>query len=279
MNFVTQINCENPTERGLWFIFDKNNVLYFKNRENGEIFFPEIVSPSEIGIETSEPLFLGLVDGKNCWAAEVISDTACIGDCCGAAERNFANTREIYLSIGDELFALTGRALHLKNWNKSWKFCPACGESLEDSKKERVKICVKCKTPYYPVLSPAIIIAITKKDKLLLAHNNMYPNPNRYSVIAGFVESGESLEDTIRREVMEEVSIRVKNIKYFGSQSWPFPNSLMVGFTAEYESGEINVDGTEIGHADWFSPDNFPEIPPYGSISRRLIDDFLKNNS
>jgi NAD+ diphosphatase len=113
----------------------------------------------------------------------------------------------------------------------------------------------------YPRLSPAIIVAVVRGEQILLAHSPRFPE-DFYSVLAGFVEPGETLEDCVRREVFEEVGISVKNIRYFGSQPWPFPDSLMLGFTAEYADGEIKEDGVEISHADWFSPDRLPQLPP-----------------
>ncbi len=168
------------------------------------------------------------------------------------------------------------RALHLINWNNSNIFCGKCGSRLEDKKDETAKICPDCGNIIYPTICPATITAITKDHKILLAHNNNFSN-DIHSVIAGFVEPGEDFEDCVKREIYEEVGIRVKNIKYFGSQPWPFPFSLMTAFTAEYESGDIKVDGIEIGHADWYSKDNLPQIPRKGSISRDLIDNWLEN--
>lgn len=138
--------------------------------------------------------------------------------------------------------------------------CPCCGEI------------------YYPVISPAIIVAVEKDGKLLMGHGANFP-PGRFSVLAGFVEPGESLEECVRREVYEETKIRVKNIKYFGSQPWPFPRSLMLGFNAEWESGEIEVDGLEVTQASWFAPDEIPDVFRGLSISWKLIENFIKNRS
>lgn len=168
------------------------------------------------------------------------------------------------------------KARHLINWNNSNKFCGRCGSKLQAKNDETAKVCSNCGSIIYPTICPATITAVTKGTKILLAHNNGFTN-NTYSVIAGFVETGENFEDCVKREIFEEVGISVKNIKYFGSQPWPFPFSLMVAFTAEYESGDINVDGIEIGHADWFDKDNLPTIPKNGSISRELIDNWLSN--
>jgi NAD+ diphosphatase len=277
MEFKSDIECKDGSERGLWFIFEKDNLLYFKIDDKVKI--PEIISPSEIGIETSEPLYLGKADGVNCWAAKATANKSHLSDCCGSAQFYFDNVRSLFLTIGEDMFALAGRALQLINWYADWVFCPSCAGKLDNSKTERAKVCPRCSKNYYPVISPAIIVAVKKGNKLLLAHNKNYPDKKRVSILAGFVEAGESLEQTVAREIKEEVDITVKNIKYFGSQSWPFPHSLMLGFTAEYESGELTPDGVEIEYADWYSADEFPLIPPHGSISRKLIENFAKNNS
>lgn len=278
MKFVSGIKCSDKNDRGLWFIFSSNKMLYAKDGE--KITVPQLLSPTELGLKTTPPLYLGQADGVSCWTAELLDTDYNIADCSGCPENtDFKNLRELYPVLGEEIFSLAGRALQLNNWNISWQYCPSCGGPLDNSKEERAKVCSKCSKPYYPVISPAIIVAVTKDDRILLARNLRHVSFKRYSILAGFVEPGESLEETVQREVEEEVNIKVKNIKYYASQSWPFPHSLMLGFTAEYNSGEIRVDGVEIGEADWFSADNLPEIPPHGSISRILIDNFVKNNS
>src|SRR5690606_32955256 len=139
---------------------------------------------------------------------------------------------------------LAGRAVQIVDWDRTHQFCGRCGSPMERLDNERAKKCPACGLSNYPRLSPAIIIAVTRRingqNRLLLARNHRFP-PDRYSVIAGFVEPGESLEDCARREVQEEVGIQIQNIRYFGSQAWPFPNSLMLGFTAEYAGGDIVV--------------------------------------
>jgi NAD+ diphosphatase len=138
---------------------------------------------------------------------------------------------------------------------------------------EKAKICHQCGLLSYPRISPAVIVAVVRGDTILLAHNHRFP-PGLFSVIAGFVEPAETLTECVRRETKEEVGIEVRNIRYFGSQSWPFPHSLMVAFTADYARGEITVGENEIGEADWFHAKNLPRIPDRSSISRKLIDWF-----
>ncbi len=164
------------------------------------------------------------------------------------------------------------RAREIAFWRKNHQFCGKCGGKLVDHETECARWCPACNSFFYPVLAPAIIVAITdSQGRLLLAHNAKF-REGLFALISGFVEAGESLEIAVRREIQEEVGIKVKNLGYFGSQSWPYPNSLMMGFTAEYAAGDIVPDGVEITEARFFSADALPEIPPPGSIARRLID-------
>ena len=186
--------------------------------------------------------------------------------------------REVWHRFGHENFLKIGGAWQFANWFRNYKYCSCCGGKLSASQNDFGRICETCGKTFYAPLSPAIIVAITRDGKLLLAHNANFSN-NRFSIIAGFVEPGESLEMTVQREILEEVNIHVKNIKYFGRQPWPFPNSLMLGFTAEWESGEITPDGTEIVNADWYSKQEISDlnIPDGASIARRLINNYLEN--
>lgn len=159
-------------------------------------------------------------------------------------------------------------------WNRRTKFCGACGGINNYDSVEGCKVCPSCGEKSYPFLFPAVIVSVVKNDTILLAHNKNFQG-EMFSVIAGFVDIGESLEEAVQREVFEEVGLKIKNIEYFSSQNWGFTSSLMIGFKAEYESGDICVDGVEIDKAFWFTKDNLPEIPPTLSIARSLIDEFI----
>jgi len=168
------------------------------------------------------------------------------------------------------------RAYHIIQWKRESIFCGSCGNKNQDDEKEVARICPFCKRREYPRISPAIIVLITNDEgKALLAHNKNFTS-GMYSLIAGFNEAGENLENTVEREIFEEVGLKIKDIKYMISQPWPFPNSLMLGFTACHKEGDIKVDGVEIEDAKWFSRDNLPMIPAYGSVSRYLIDLWLE---
>jgi NAD+ diphosphatase len=183
--------------------------------------------------------------------------------------------RAVWQRWGDEIFARAGTAYQYMNWLRHARFCSSCGGSLSPKDEDKGLLCANCGRVIYAPLHPAIIVAVERDGKLLLAHNARMPE-RRYSVLAGFVEPGESLEQAIHREIMEEVGIEVQDVRYFGSQSWPFPCSLMLGFTARWKKGELCPDGVELDDAGWFLPDGFPDIPPSFSISRKLIDDFAR---
>ena len=181
--------------------------------------------------------------------------------------------RELYGELPEDLFAIAARAIQIVGWDRTHQFCGHCATPTIQPPTERAKRCPKCELRQYPRLSPAVIMLVYRGDEILLARAPRFRS-GMYSVLAGFVEPGESLEETVAREVREEVGIEVKNIRYFGSQPWPFPNSLMVGFTAEYASGTLTPEPTEIEAAAWFTKDNLPPIPSKLSIARKLIDWF-----
>jgi len=187
----------------------------------------------------------------------------------------FQDLRSLLGQIEEDEFLIAGRAFQIINWNRMHKFCGKCGTLTEAQQNEFSKKCPNCASVFYPRLSPAVIVAVVRGDEILLAHNKNF-RPNWYSVLAGFIEPGETFEDCVRREVMEEVGIQVKNIRYFASQPWPFPDSIMVGFIADHESGEIIVDGEEIEHAAWYKSDNLPPSPTIATIAGRLIDSVIR---
>ncbi|ALB61309.1 NADH pyrophosphatase [Cronobacter condimenti 1330] len=170
------------------------------------------------------------------------------------------------------LFQLAGRGVQLAEFYRSHKYCGYCGHEMHPSKTEWAMLCGHCRERYYPQIAPCIIVAIRRDDKILLAQHARHRN-GVYTVLAGFVEVGETLEQAVAREVMEESSIRVKNLRYVTSQPWPFPQSLMTAFTAEYDSGEINIDPKELIDAGWYRYDQLPLLPAPGTVARRLIED------
>ena len=186
---------------------------------------------------------------------------------------SFYNLHDIY-ELNHDLYQIATKAVLINDWYISHKFCGRCGVETQLDEKDMMLKCPSCGQVHYPRIAPAIIVAIRNEGKLLMAKHSYHDNI-RYALIAGFVEPGEAIEEAVHREVMEEVGIKIKNLKYQRSQSWPFPNSLMLAFTAEYDSGDINVDGDEILRAKWFKKDEIIRYDSDISISDWLIQDFI----
>ncbi len=266
MQFIPEITPPpGATKAAFWFLFQGDRLLLQMEQDKAEIpFAPDLRS---WGLEPLRQQYLGRLDGYPCYSGELSTGSHVPP---GMALHGL---RRVYGLLGEDMFVLTGRALQIAAWDRTHQYCGQCGSSTITKSDERAKVCPKCGLINFPRISPAVIVAIVKDDRILLARGTRFPT-EMYSVIAGFVEAGETFEACVRREVKEEVGIDVKNITYFGSQPWPFPNSLMVGFTAEYAGGDITVDKTEIAAADWYRLDEFPPIPDKISIARRLIDWF-----
>lgn len=178
--------------------------------------------------------------------------------------------RQFFAETDEKTVFLVSRAKALVNWRQSTHFCCTCGARLVDSTVFTARECPVCKKIHFPRIEPCVIVLVSKGDKILLARH-VQRNQDIYACIAGFIEGGESAEHAVERELQEEIGIKVKNIRYRGSQSWPFPDQLMLGFTAEYESGEINLQKDEISDAQWFSREDCPASPNPGSIAYKLI--------
>lgn len=187
---------------------------------------------------------------------------------------SLVNMRQVYTVLSEEQCALSILGKQLFHWRLHSQFCGCCGLATIDKTDERAKVCVSCNVTQYPRLSPVVIVLITRGEEILLARSPHF-RPNIYSAIAGFVELGESLEQAIHREVKEEIGVNIKNIQYVCSDPWPFPDSLMIGFLAEYDSGEIVIDAKEIEHAAWFSPGNLPLLPPPSGIGHKIIKHYF----
>ncbi|GMR14017.1 MAG: NAD(+) diphosphatase [Gemmatimonadota bacterium] len=183
--------------------------------------------------------------------------------------------RSLFTAFSEEEFALAGRSFQLVEWGRTNRHCGRCGAGTEKHERELAMMCTECGRLHFPKISPAVIVQVTRDPDEILLGRNLTAPPGCYSVLAGFVEPGESLEQTVAREIREEVAIEVADIRYFGSQPWPFPGTLMVGFTARYTSGELAIDGTELSDAGWFKASDLPPVPPRFSIARRLIDEYV----
>ena len=263
---ATAPQADDPADaKTWWFICQGSNLVVTKAEM---LTLPQALAPNTLGIATVRSQFLGYLDGQPCIATE-LTDTEAL-----PAEFEVKNLRLLYGELPEDLFAIAARAVQIVEWDRTHQFCGHCATPTIQLPTERAKRCPACKLRQYPKLSPAVIMLVYRGNDLLLARAPRF-REGMHSVLAGFVEPGESLEETVAREVKEEVGVTVKNIRYFGSQPWPFPKSLMVGFTAEYDSGTITPDPIEIEAADWFSPGSLPPVPGKLSIARKLIDWFV----
>jgi len=253
-------------EQAFWFLFQNGRLLIQSTDRGYRIPEADDVAPLLIAVHRKE--VLGKMKGRLCCAADLQPEEPIPGGF------QAIDIRALFGGMSAQWVEIAGLANQIMDWDRTHRYCGKCGNPTENKADERAKICRQCGLVNYPRLCPAVIVAVLKGDRILLARNKRFRLPF-YSVLAGFVEPGETLEECVKREVFEEVGISIENLRYFGSQPWPFPNSLMIGFVAAYAGGEITVDNAEIDEASWFSRDALPRIPPKISIARRLIDSVL----
>ena len=264
------------SERPLWFLCGENEVVL--RREPGApvaetlppnaALLPSTSEVTALGLDPTQAVLLGTLSGEQCLALPFTGGKAALPPALG-----LVGLRKLWSLLDGVLFPIAGRANQLCHHYASSRFCGRCGAPNERdaNPKSRAVKCPACALSVWPRISPAIITLVRRGEEALLANSGRFPVPF-FSTLAGFSEPGESLEETLVREVEEEVGVKVVNVNYFGSQPWPFPNSLMMGFTAQWGSGEIAVDGVEIKEAHFFRATELPMIPPKLSIARRLID-------
>jgi NAD+ diphosphatase len=262
------ITHEVPAQ-ALWILVSHQRVA-IKDGDNPQIYSQAGPRPDIRSLCLIE--YLGHRGEVPCYAAGLPDDTSL------PEGWTLNGVRELYGRILDEDLANASFAARMIGSAETSRFCGRCGHETESVLSERSKRCPACGLVSYSRISPAIIVLIMRGDEILLARSPRFPEGMR-SVIAGFAEPGETLEDAVRREVKEEVGISVKNIRYFASEPWPFPDSLMIGFVADYASGEIVIDNNEIVSAGWFKRDNLPMLPQQMSISRALIDYWINLKS
>jgi len=264
----TAHDVDDPGAR--WFFVKGNEVLVAD--DSGAVIVPTGDMVAEMRSAAGKPQVLGRheSDGSTWWAAPLPADYE------PGPGFSLSGLRGLFTKLPEHHWNIGGRATQIIDWVRDHTFCGRCGGPTTQADGERSMRCPDDGFLAYPRLSPAVIMLITNDDgQALLGRSGMWDVP-MYSTLAGFVEPGETLEETVHREVREEVGIEVQDITYFASQSWPFPNSLMLGFTAKWASGDIEIDGVEIVDAQWFTPDSLPMIPPSQSIARQLIDSWLK---
>ncbi|HSH06935.1 MAG TPA: NAD(+) diphosphatase [Burkholderiales bacterium] len=266
-----------PNEAGLWFAFSGDRLLV----EIG----PPSAAPSEDLRVPSRPqwarlpfgasagldaaalrtLYLGRLGQAQCYAAEFPADTP------APSGMSWENLRTLFSVLDDAHFGIAGRALQLVDWDRTHQFCGRCGTPTVAKADERVRSCPACRLSAYPRVAPAIMALICRGREVLLGRGPHFPR-GMYSALAGFAGPGESLEQCLVREVAEEVNVSVGNIRYFASQPWPFPHSLMIAFVCDWTGGEIRPDPAEIEDAAWFDVFQLPKLPSRISIARALID-------
>jgi NAD+ diphosphatase len=244
-----------------WLIRCGNQVLISFDEQGNEVF-PR-ADPKDFGDMTPR-LKIGYFNGLSCFAIETEQvPSHLVGE--------LRPVRSLYASAGPEIFELAGRGTQLIDWEKNHRFCGHCGTPTVMKNSEFSLECPSCRLTAYPRISPAVMVLIERGNELMLARSPRF-RPGVFSALAGFVEAGETLEQCAVREVREEVGLEIKNLRYFKSQSWPFPNSLMIAYFADYAGGEITPDPSEIEAAGWFARDALPPLPEPVSIARQLID-------
>ena len=251
-----------PTQEGHWLIVQDQGLLV---EAAGEGFrLPRGAAPKGLG--AAEPLWLGQWHGEPCWVVGLTGDAALPA---GLQRETLVPMRGTKLP--DELLSLGGMAMQGLWWESTSSHCPRCGTRTERIAGEWGKRCGRCRYEHYPHLHPAVIVLVKDGDRVLLARKREWA-PGRYALVAGFVDNGESLEGAVAREVKEEVGVDVTDIQYVGSQNWPFPSQIMLGFVATYAGGTVAVDPEELDDARWFPADALPDGPSRHSIARFILD-------
>ena len=253
-----------PPPRALWFLFRRSALLVSAPPHAPAL--PHCHSPKDLGMMLRQTQYLGVLGGEHCFAADVS------GEAPAPQGWSWQGLRSLFGALADAQVALAGRALQILDWDRTHQYCGACATPTVAKTEERSRQCLGCGLTVYPRLAPVVMCLVRRDEReLLLGRSPRFPKA-MYSALAGFVEPGETLEQCLAREVFEEVGVRVRNMRYFASQPWPFPHSLMIAFHADYDSGELRIDGHEIEDARWFTIDALPQLPATISIARKLID-------
>jgi NAD+ diphosphatase len=256
-------------ETGLWFAINQHGVVVIKNGKDVRV--PDGMTPWPDAVRPENALVLGQVNGTACLAC-AIADDVTLPD----GYRAFG-LRDLYGHIDDELFSVAGYATQMLHWQRTSNYCANCSAPLAPMTGEWGKKCGRCGFTAYPPVSPCTITLTHDGERILMTHKDGW-GP-RYGLVAGFVEPGETLEENVAREILEETGVEVTDIRYWRSQPWPFPHQIMCGFYARYVRGEVKIDATELDDARWFTQADIragtPTIPPPLSIARQLIDNWM----
>ena len=259
------------SNNNILIIFNNNKIIYEPNLKTF------LLEEKLLNIQFKDHLYIGIGNnGNDIYAVDISGTTDDIN--IGYKSLIEYDLRHLLAISEPDDIVLMGRANQLLHWIRSNKYSGYSGELNKFNVKEQALHCPSTSLMIYPQIAPCVLAMVTRGNEILLARNNLFPE-GLFSVLAGFVEVSESAEETVEREVMEEVGIRVKNIQYVGSQPWPFPSQLMLGYKCEYESGDLVIDEDEIVEANWYTVDKLPYVPPTTSLSGKLISSFVEDHS
>jgi NAD+ diphosphatase len=255
-------------DEGLWVIVQDQGLIVVPDGEGVRLPSSDLLTP--LGSALTEPFWLGTLNGIPCWTSTLPREAA--------VPAGFRRETLVPMQgprLPDELLSLGGMAMQALWWESTSAHCPRCGGRTERIEGEWGKRCPRCRYEHYPHLHPAVIVLVRDGERVLLARKAGWA-PGRYALVAGFVDNGECLEGAVAREVREEVGVEVKNVQYVGSQNWPFPSQLMVGFVADYAGGEITIDRDELEDARWFPRGALPVGPSRHSIAGFIIENYAR---
>lgn len=262
--FIQAVEKGTPESTGYWFIFSENQLLINASQTpfEGKTFAPETLGIKPdfsmlFGYYNSVPCFLGIIDPSQ-----------------KTPSMSAVTLRSLFGVVDDDYFALAGKALQILHHRREHIYCSKCATPMEDRSEELARVCPSCGFICFPRVSPAVIMSVVKDDHILLGRSPHFTK-DMYSTLAGFVEAGETLEEAVAREVLEETNIVVEKVNYVASQPWPFPHSVMIGYSAQYKEGKIKIDRKELEDAGWYHYKDLPKLPSRITIARLLIDNFI----
>jgi NAD+ diphosphatase len=250
-------------------LFQSRGILLRVDQDGGTL--PSGSETGSLGNLAGAPILLGRIDATEYVTAE-IEDEAPLG-----SEWLSVDLRSLYGRVPEIEWHIAGYASQVLHWRRTSVYCPLCGSTMGPMEPEWRRRCTRCDHERYPMVSPAVLALVHDGDRILLAHKPGWGS--RRSILAGFALPEESLEECVHREVLEEAGVRVTDVVYFGSQPWPFPHQLMIGFSARYTAGEIVIDAEELAGAEWYDFRSMPPLPPPLSLSRQMIDSWVKSRA
>ena len=271
MKLIRELH-ETIKEDSKLIIFCDNKILYDQAKNTYSFAIKDLNLSDQLG----PYLAIALIDNCFVYVLNIDEDQNILGLFMDPDVIHFVELRQMLGILDQSSFLLLSRATILKSWLSANVFCSICGNQNSFNKKEGAFECSCNAAPKYPTISPCIITLIYDEDNILLGRSKFFP-PNMYSTLAGFIEAGENAEEALIREVKEEVNVEIANIKYFSSQSWPFPAQLMLGYFCQYKKGEIILNDAELEDARWFNIKELPIIPPDASISGQLIRSYIED--